>query len=122
MGSGRGGLHKGTWGSREGEELRSRVNAAFEEFGGSLAGDIAAELAEALVRITVGESSEDAAPEPGNLAFDLALDALSPFVPGGGRVTRELGRAAKRGKPSQGYLDALKKGIVSEHNLEQNAE
>lgn len=30
--------------------------------------------------------------------FDLALDALSPFVPGGGRVTRELAAAAKTGK------------------------
>ena len=122
MGSGRGGLHKGTWGSREGEDFRARISAAFEQIGESLAGDAAIELAETLVRIASGESPENAIPKPGEVAFDLALDALSPFVPGGGRVTRELGEAAKRSKPSQGYLDALDKGIVSEHNLEQNAE
>ena len=122
MGSGRGGLHHGTWGSHEGEELRARVGAAFKQFGGSLAGDAAAELAEALVRIASGESPEDVVPEPGEVAFDLALDALSPFVPGGRRVTRELGEAAKHSNPSKGYLDALEKGLVSERNLEQNAE
>ena len=94
MGSGRGGLHKGTWGSREGEDLRVRVNAAFKQFGGSVVGDAAAELADALVRIASGEAPEDVIPEPGEMAFDLALDVLTPFVPGGGRVTRELGEAA----------------------------
>lgn len=122
MGSGRGGLHHGTWGSREGEDLRARVNDVFKQVGGSLASDAAIELAEALVRITTDESPENAIPEPGEVAFDLALDALSPFVPGGGRITRELGTAAKHSKPSQGYLDALEKGIVSDRNLEQNAE
>ena len=122
MGSGRGGLHKGTWGSREGEELRARVGAALEQFGGSLAGDAAAALAEALVRIAMGESLEDVAPEPGELAFDLALDALSPFVPGGGRVTRELGEAARRRGASKAFQSALERGIVSDKNLEQNAE
>ena len=96
MGSGRGGLHQGTWGSREGEELRSRVNEALKQFGGSVAGDAAAELAEALVRVVSGESPDEAVPEPGEVAFDLALDAFSPFVPGGGRVTRELAAAARR--------------------------
>ena len=96
MGSGRGGLHRGTWGSREGEALRARVGEAFRQFGGSAAGDAAAEIAEALVRIAAGESPEEALPEPGEVAFDLALDMLSPFVPGGGRVTRELGSAARR--------------------------
>ena len=122
MGSGRGGLHTGTWGSRDCEDLRARVNAAFKQVGESLAGDAAAELAEALVRIATGESPESTVPEPGEVAFDLALDALSPLVPGGGRVTRELSAAAKHNRPSQGYLDALEKGIVSAHNLEQNAE
>ena len=95
MGSGRGGLHEGTWGSREGEELRSRVGAAFERFGGSAAGDAAAELVDALVRIASGDSPEEAVPEPGEVAFDLALDALSPFVPGGPAATRSLGLAAR---------------------------
>ena len=98
MGSGRGGLHTGTWGSREGEELRAKVNAAFERFGSAVAGDAAAELAQALVRIAMGESPEDAVPEPGELAFDLALDALTPFVPGGSSVTRSLSLSAKTGK------------------------
>ena len=95
MGSGRGGLHRGTWGSREGEELRSRVDAVIKQFGASAVGDAAAELAETLVRIASGDSPEEAVPEPGEVAFDLALDALSPFVPGGGRVTRELSLAAR---------------------------
>ena len=122
MGSGRGGLHRGTWGSREGEELRSRVGAVFRQFGGSLAGDAAADLAEMLVRIASGESPEDVVPEPGEIAFDLALDALSPFVPGGGRVTRELGEAARRRGASKAFQSALERGIVSDRNLEQNAE
>ena len=95
MGSGRGGLYKGTWGSHDGEILRARVGDALERFGASVAGDVAADLAEALVRIASGESPKEALPEPGEVAFDLALDALSPFVPGGGRVTRELAAAAK---------------------------
>ena len=122
MGSGRGGLHKGTWGSREGMELRSRVNDAFKQFGGSVAGDAAVEFADMLVRIAMGDPPDDVVPEPGEIAFDLALDTLSPFVPGGGRVTRELGEAAKHSGPSKGYLEALEKGLVSERNLEQNAE
>ena len=122
MGSGRGGLHRGTWGSREGEGLRARVDAAFKQFGGLLAGDAAAELAEALVRIATGESPEDVIPEPGEIAFDLALDALSPFVPGGGRVTRELGEAARRRGASKAFQSALERGIVSDKDLEQNAE
>ena len=122
MGSGRGGLHRGTYGSREGEALRARVGEAFERLGGSVAGDAAAELAEALVRIASGESPEDAIPEPGEVAFDLVLDALSPFVPGGGRVTRELGKAAKRRATSKAFESALERGIVSDRSLEQNAE
>lgn len=95
MGSGRGGLHEGTWGSREGEELRARVSDALKQFGDAAVGDAAAELAEVLASIASGDSPEDAAPEPGDIAFDLALDALAPFIPGSGRITRELGHAAK---------------------------
>ena len=98
MGSGRGGLHRGTWGSREGEELRSRVDAVIKQFGASAVGDAAAELAETLVRIASGDSPEEALPEPGEVAFDLALDALSSFVLGGPAVTRELSLSAKSRK------------------------
>lgn len=122
MGSGRGGLHHGTWGSREGEALRVRVNDVLRQFGGSVAGDAAAELAEALVRVASGESSDEIVPEPGEVAFDLALDVLSPFIPGGGRVTRELAAAARRKGPSPAYFKALEKGLVSEKTIEQNAE
>ena len=101
MGSGRGGLHRGTWGSREGEALRARVGAAFEKLGSSIAGGAAAELAEALVRIASGESPEDAVPEPGEVAFDLALDALSTFMPGGPAATRSLALAAKADKSAR---------------------
>ena len=122
MGSGRGGLHGGTWGSREGEELRSRVNDVLKQFGGSAAGDAAAEIAEALVRVAMGDSPEETVPEPGEVAFDLALDALSPFVPGGGKVTRELAAAARKKGPSNAFLRAVEKGIVSDKSLEENAE
>lgn len=122
MGSGRGGLHRATWGSREGEELRSRVNDVLKQFGGSVAGDAAAEIAEALVRVAMGDSPEETVPEPGEIAFDLALDALSPFVPGGGSVTRELAVAARKKGPSNAFLRAAEKGIVSDKSLEENAE
>ena len=102
MGGGRGGLHKGTYGSREGEELRARVGDALKQFGSNAAADAAAGLADALVRIASGESPEDIVPEPGEIAFDLALDALSSFVPGGGRFTRELGGVARARKRSSG--------------------
>lgn len=122
MGSGRGGLYQGTWGSREGEALRARVEDALSKVGGSLAAGAADEVAEALVRVAMGDSPEDAFPEPGEVAFDLALDALSPFVPGGGRVTRELAAAARRKGPSDAFLKAAGKGIVSDKSLEENAE
>ena len=117
MGSGRGGLHKGTWGSREGEELRARVGATFKQFGSNAAADAAAELAEALVRIAMGESSEDAVPEPGELAFDLALDALSSFVPGGPEVTRSLSLAAKSGKRTSRAVKASRVLIDDERGM-----
>ena len=70
----------------------------------------------------MGDSSEETVPEPGEVAFDLALDALSPFVPGGGKVTRELAAAARRKGPSNAFLRAVEKGIVSDKSLEENAE
>ena len=68
------------------------------QFGTAVAADATLEAAEALVRVAAGESPEDVAPEPGEIAFDLALDALSSVVPGGSAATHALGLAAKSGK------------------------
>ena len=99
MGSGFSGKYGGTWSSPEGEELRRRVLEAIERAGGFLVGDSAVQLAEALVRIAAGESpGEVDFPKMSDVALDLAIDALSPFVPGGPAATRALALAAKSGK------------------------
>ena len=119
MGSGRGGAYRGTWGSREGEELRARVGEALGRLGDAAA---AAELAGALVHLAAPGTGEESEPVPGEVAFDLALDALSSFVPGGGRVTREICAAARKSGSSKAFQSALERGIVSDFDLEQNAE
>ena len=127
MGSGFSGKYQGTWSSKEGEALRAKVLAAIEEAGGWALGDSAVQLAEALARVALGEDVEEADfPEPGDVAFDLALDALSAFVPGGGQATRTLSLAAKKASKSRGLSkaaqDAINRGIASKHTIEENAE
>ena len=91
MGSGFSGKYRGTYSSPEGEELRRQVLEAVEAAGGLLVGDSAVQLAEALVRIAAGESADEVDfPEMSDVALDLALDALSAFVPGGPAATRSL--------------------------------
>lgn len=102
MGSGFSGKYHGTWSSREGEALREQVMKAVEEAGGLLVGDSAMQLAEALVRIAAGESADEVDfPEMSDVALDLALDALSAFVPGGPAVTRSIALAAKAGRSAK---------------------
>lgn len=111
MGSGFSGKYRGTWSSPEGEELRAKVLAAVGQTGGMLAGDSVVDLAEALVRVAAGESADEVDfPEMGDVALDLALDALSAFMPGGAAATRSLSLAAKAGRGSR-KASATKKAV-----------
>ena len=112
MGSGFSGKYGGTWSSPEGEELRRRVLEAIERAGGLLVGGSAVQLAEALVRIAAGESPDEVDfPEMSDVALDLALDALSPFVPGGPAATRSLALATKA---SRGARKVARSGGTTE--------
>ena len=96
MGSGAGGVYSRTRGSAAGEQSRDQILAAVELAAGMLLGESVVELAEALLRVAAGEPIEDVDfPDVGDVAFDLALDALSAFIPGGAAATRSLGAAAR---------------------------
>ena len=109
MGSGAGGVYSRTWGSADGAQSREKLLSAVEMAAGALLGDSVVELAEALLRVAAGEPVEDVDfPEVSDVAFDLALDALSAFIPGGAAATRSLGAAARAaGKVGKGSARAV---------------
>ena len=117
MGSGAGGVYSRTWGSADDAQSREKLLSAIEMAAGAFLGDSVVELAEALLRVAAGEPVEDVDfPEVSDVAFDLALDALSAFSPGGAAATRSLGAAARAaGKVGKGSAKVVEKRASKVH-------